>query len=264
MIDRSKLPITFDAQKLKDDLEKIAPGDWVPHFNSGYYEGEWSGVALRSLGGKSTQIYPDPHASGEVADTPILARCHYLPDVLSTFECQIKAARLLKLGPDSLIKEHRDYELGFESGELRLHVPITTSNEVDFFLDGYRIAMKAGECWYLNFNLPHKVMNRGSEPRVHLVLDCVINDWLLGMLAPIAPQHDEASPAIMRGGWKEFHGRVLADVELQRRLRTTDDRQSFIKLLVNTAKELGYHFNAAEPETALREARRAWIEKWIR
>ena len=38
--------------------------------------------------------------------------------------------------------------------------------------------MKEGEAWYLNFNLKHSVVNRSAEDRVHLVIDCVLNDWL--------------------------------------------------------------------------------------
>jgi quercetin dioxygenase-like cupin family protein len=38
--------------------------------------------------------------------------------------------------------------------------------------------MREGESWYVNFNLPHRVLNLGETARVHLVLDCVLNDWL--------------------------------------------------------------------------------------
>ncbi|MNE60822.1 Aspartyl/Asparaginyl beta-hydroxylase [compost metagenome] len=37
--------------------------------------------------------------------------------------------------------------------------------------------MKMGECWYANFQLPHSVQNKSSEPRIHLTLDCIRNDW---------------------------------------------------------------------------------------
>ena len=38
--------------------------------------------------------------------------------------------------------------------------------------------MQPGEAWYLNFNLPHSVANRGTTDRIHLVIDCVMNPWL--------------------------------------------------------------------------------------
>jgi len=39
--------------------------------------------------------------------------------------------------------------------------------------------MSPGEVWYADFDRVHHVHNPGREPRVHLLLDCVVNDWLL-------------------------------------------------------------------------------------
>jgi hypothetical protein len=38
--------------------------------------------------------------------------------------------------------------------------------------------MEAGSCWYINANLTHRVANRGNADRVHLVVDCGVDDWL--------------------------------------------------------------------------------------
>jgi hypothetical protein len=37
--------------------------------------------------------------------------------------------------------------------------------------------MQMGECWYANFQLLHSVENKSTEPRIHLTLDCIRNDW---------------------------------------------------------------------------------------
>jgi hypothetical protein len=42
--------------------------------------------------------------------------------------------------------------------------------------------MNEGECWYLNVNFPHKVANRGATDRVHLVIDCAVDDWLRALV----------------------------------------------------------------------------------
>jgi len=42
--------------------------------------------------------------------------------------------------------------------------------------------MAEGECWYLDFNLPHYVDNRSSDDRIHLVVDCHVNDWVTSLL----------------------------------------------------------------------------------
>ena len=176
-----KLPFHFDPGHLTADLSVIAPDEWVPHFNKSIYEGDWSGVALRSIGGKAMQLYPDPTATERFADTETLGRCPYYREVLAAFQCPLTSARLLRLRAGSSIAEHRDYRLGYEDGEVRLHVPIVTDPEVAFFLNGERVPMAADECWYLNVNLPHRVANRSRIDRIHLVIDCVVNEWLTAL-----------------------------------------------------------------------------------
>ena len=173
-----KLAPHYDATRLEHDLNQIVGSEFIPHFNKRYYEGDWSVVPLRSVGGRSDQIYPDPTATNKYADTPLLDRCPYVREVLTSLECQLQAVRFLRLKAGSVIKEHMDYNLSLEDGELRLHIPVTTNPEVEFVLDGHRIVMNPGELWYCNFNLPHRVTNHGSTDRIHLVIDCFVNDWV--------------------------------------------------------------------------------------
>jgi hypothetical protein len=173
-----KLPFEFDAAPLQEDLNLILAAEFVPHFNTEYYNGDWSVVPFRSVGGRADHIYPDPTAKNAFADTPLLGRCPHVQAVLAAFPCPQQAVRFLRLKAGSVIKEHRDHKLSFEDGEVRLHIPVITNPNVEFHLDGYRVKMNEGECWYHNFNLPHHIANRGETDRVHLVLDCVVNDWL--------------------------------------------------------------------------------------
>jgi ribosomal protein S18 acetylase RimI-like enzyme len=186
MPDAVKLPLQFDAARLQADLARITAAEFVPHFNTGYYEGDWSAVPLRSVGGRMEQIYPDPTAKNAFADTPLLARCDYIREVLATLRCPQQAVRFLRLKTGSVIKEHCDHELGFDDGEVRLHIPVITNPEVEFVLNQIRVFMNEGECWYLNVNRPHRVANRGATDRVHLVVDCVVNDWLRDLLQDTA------------------------------------------------------------------------------
>ena len=61
-------------------------------------------------------------------------------------------------------------------------MPVTTNPEAEFLLEGRPIPMQPGETWYVDFNLKHSVANRGAEPRVHLLVDCVVNDWIRELL----------------------------------------------------------------------------------
>ena len=184
--DAVKLPLRFDAVRMQADLTRIMAGEFVPHFNQAGYQGDWSAVPLRSIGGRADHIYPDPTAKNAFADTPLLARCACIQEVLGSLPCPHQAIRFLRLKAGSVIKEHRDHELGFEDGEVRLHIPVITNPDVEFILNQVRILMNEGECWYLNVNRPHRVANHGTSDRIHLVIDCVVNDWLRELLLTAA------------------------------------------------------------------------------
>ncbi len=177
MIPVLKLPLKFDSELLQNDLRLFASEEWTPHFNTAYYAGDWSGIALRAAKNSLISIYPDPVADG-YENTKFLERCSYFPKVLDEFRCELESVRLLKLAAGSVILEHQDYCLGFENGVVRVHIPVQTNREVEFFHNGQRVEMLEGEAWYLNFNLKHSVANKSEKDRVHLVIDCVLNDWL--------------------------------------------------------------------------------------
>ncbi len=179
-----KLPMVFDAASVAQDLSKFTSDDWEPHFNKQYYEGDWSGIALRAPlnANVNVTLYPDPTAES-YADTNALVRCPAVAEILKEFKCETEAVRFLRLGAGAVIREHRDYKLSADDGLARVHVPIKTSPEIEFYLGGERVVMKEGEAWYLNFNLPHSVRNNTVHVRIHLVIDCVVNDWFRDLIA---------------------------------------------------------------------------------
>jgi len=270
MLKSHKLPITFAARPLQLEVERLEPEHWVAHFNSRYFEGDWSGIALRSPGGAADQLYPDPNTpQDDIADSEILARCPSVRQVIESFECPVRSARLLRLTAGSSIKEHKDYQLGYEEGEIRLHVPIFTNADVDFFLDGHRIVMGEGECWYLDFNLPHYVENHSRVDRIHLVIDCAIDDWLLQFFpadafTPEPPASAaEATPPFSLDQWESFRQAVLRDPALQQSLRATSDQGAFVRLVVEIGAEQGFRFGPEAVRDRMNEARRKWLERWI-
>jgi quercetin dioxygenase-like cupin family protein len=180
MIESLQLGLKFDPSRLRDDLAKIADDDWIDHFNTRDYEGAWSGVALRGPANAAHPIQSLVANPGTTdwANTEFLQRCPYFSAVLAAFKCPLLSVRLLRLDPGAVIKEHTDHSLSLEDGEVRLHVPVLTDPRVRFYLNGRRVILGEGETWYLNVNLSHRVTNDSSRPRVHLVADCVVDDWL--------------------------------------------------------------------------------------
>jgi len=152
--------------------------DWQPHFNKRDYEGDWEVLPIRSPGGTNS-IFPDlMGGQEEFADTPYMEQMLSVKKLVGSLQCPVKSVRLLNLKAAAIIKQHRDVELAFEKGYARLHFPVQTNNLVEFYVKDSRIIMLPGECWYINANLPHRVTNAGNTDRIHLVIDCEVNDWL--------------------------------------------------------------------------------------
>jgi hypothetical protein len=178
-----RLPLTFDAAALVAEVAALKDDAWVAHFNADYHNGGWSGVALRAADGDSGRLFVDAAAAGSVQDTALLALCPGLMQALASFECPLRAVRLLRLVPGGNIDLHNDPDLRFDAGEARLHVALATNDAVEFYVDGEQVIMAPGECWYLDLSRPHRVANRGATDRIHLVVDAVVNDWLIAQIA---------------------------------------------------------------------------------
>lgn len=172
-----KLPFLFNEEKLERDLQQLLKSDWIPHFNQQGYTGEWNSLPLYAPSGDPNNILAHVDGEAKILATPILQNCKYFQQVIATFLCPFTSVRLLRLKSGGNIKPHRDYRSGYEDDFFRLHIPILTNSKVNFTLDGQRLNMQPGECWYTNVNYVHSVSNDGATDRVHLVIDGQRNEW---------------------------------------------------------------------------------------
>jgi hypothetical protein len=182
MVRYAKLPLHFDATAVQEELLR-AGGQWAAHLNTYHYTGSWTVLSLRSPGGRHDNIIPE--LQGNAAGFIDTIHMHDFPSVkklLSAFQCPIMSARFLNLRSGAIIKQHRDLELALEKGEARLHFPVITNPDVEFYCEDERICLNEGECWYLNANIPHRVSNLGMADRIHLVVDLTVNDWLIDLI----------------------------------------------------------------------------------
>lgn len=176
-----KLPFHFDALKMNAEAMAMADAYWKMHYNTKHYSGSWSIIPLRALNGNPEIPYSvHATASGQMgyADTPLLQQCPYILEVLQQFDCEKTAVRLMKLDAGAVINPHHDHDMCYEQGEVRLHIPVTTNSHVAFYIEEEQVIMNEGECWYLNLQLQHRVRNDGATGRIHLVIDCIVNDWI--------------------------------------------------------------------------------------
>ncbi|MGF1679700.1 aspartyl/asparaginyl beta-hydroxylase domain-containing protein [Photobacterium minamisatsumaniensis] len=170
---------------------KIDDRQWLMHVNKVCFEGEWSVIPLRGLR-KYKMHSPILQAfSLEASSDPeqfenYLALEHFadINRFFHRFPCSILSARLMKLTPGAVIKPHRDKGLSPKNGQVRLHYCLQGDPKVEFVVGGESLVIREGELWFINADIEHSVYHRGSQPRIHLVFDCVVNHWLkkqLGM-----------------------------------------------------------------------------------
>lgn len=167
-----KLPFVFDAEKILKEISQFNQKDYYDIYNSS--------VTIETLWSKHL-IEPKVNKQGIPVFYPnsSLKKCPYILSILNTFKCDKETYRIHALNAGAKIKPHRDIGYNIEQGKIRIHIPIITHADVLIKINQNNIVMKPGECWYCNFNEVHEVQNNSKITRVHLIIDCLVNDWLL-------------------------------------------------------------------------------------
>jgi Aspartyl/Asparaginyl beta-hydroxylase len=174
-----RLPRNYDVELLQRDLQTLQEVGRAPQPGP-YHAGEWTGIALYSMGGKQS-TFPSAAGTEHYQETDELQRAPYMRQILSELDCPKEVVRILFLPPDGHIKDHFDFHTSFQFGLLRLHVPIITHPDVIFVIDGQQVMMNPGELWYGDFSKVHSVKNNSPVVRVHMVIDVQINDFVLSL-----------------------------------------------------------------------------------
>jgi hypothetical protein len=257
------LPLVFDPVRLRADLARVGSAAWSPHYNDGDYGGQWRGAALRSASGASGDLWAQPREGSGFADTPLLDDCPYFREVLAAFPCPLKSARLLSLAPASFVREHSDHALDYEDGEIRIHIPVETNPDVEFYLAGERLLLEEGRCYYVNVNLPHRVNNGGASERVHLVIDATVDDWVHELFRQArAEGWRTARCAPPPRGFEAFRDRIFQSRELREQLCAIDDRRQFLSGTVELGRAMGFQFTEADVAASHHSAGTTAPEGW--
>ncbi|WP_147113032.1 aspartyl/asparaginyl beta-hydroxylase domain-containing protein [Tateyamaria sp. syn59] len=169
----ARFNLNFSETQLLDSLNRVSDTLWQPVIER---KGKnWSGIALRSHDGDPTTM---EFSGVSYQDTPVVSDTLYFKEVMDSFQCDLFRVRLLVLHPGAAIGEHTDEAAENTPDQIRLHVPIITNDKVEFIVDGERLRLSPGEVWYVDTLRPHSLRNDGDAARVHLVIDCVVNDWV--------------------------------------------------------------------------------------
>jgi hypothetical protein len=172
---------------LQQELNALLLQDWLPHVNQRDYreghQGGWDVLPLRCAAEYQTahpilqtfSIATQDHWQ----DLPCLESSPALFSLIQSLSCSVKSVRLMRLHVGAEIKPHRDPGLSLEQGEARLHLPLQTNEQLNFYVDDKRVPMQAGELWYINADQVHWVENKGLDARINLVIDCEVNTWFM-------------------------------------------------------------------------------------
>jgi hypothetical protein len=115
--------------------------------------------------------------------TPLLQKLPTLQKFLLEGKLDVMGARLLRLDPGTFLHEHRDFVYLEPVPRYRLHLPLITNDKAFITSPGLNVHFQRGYLWKLNpKQTVHSACNFGSAPRIHLMLDCYVNDTLVAML----------------------------------------------------------------------------------
>jgi len=184
-----QLPIRFDADKLAAEVNALPPSAWMPH--PGGFAGN-EAVPLVSPGGELTDEFEGP-----MGPTEQLERCPYIMDLMAELDGVWGRSRLMGLAPGAVVPVHIDVHYYWRT-HLRIHIPVITNPGVLFTCNNETVNMKAGECWVFDSFALHYVQNKGTERRVHLVLDTVGGERLWD-LVEAASAGVEPGPEVWEG-----------------------------------------------------------------
>jgi len=157
-----KLPLTFDVNKLAEEVLSLNEEQWIPHPDG--FVGNFS-IPLISLNGEQNNAF-----NGPMKVTPVLSQLEYISQILSSFGEVFGRSRLMRLSPGTEVPLHTDTNYHWYK-RVRIHIPIITDEKVIFHCDEKNVHMAAGETWIFDTWKHHKVINNGKTNRIHLVID---------------------------------------------------------------------------------------------
>jgi hypothetical protein len=147
---------------------------------SDYHTGGWQTLSLLNSTSRPTDtIIEDCNP----VETSLLEKMPETRALLRGLGFRYMWARLAKLEVNAFMHEHRDYQELKNVGRLRLHIPVITNPFSSIVIDRTRIHLALGYIWKLNPIHRHAANNFGKESRIHIILDCYVDDALDALIS---------------------------------------------------------------------------------
>ena len=146
--------------------------DWTAEYSDYQSGGWWTASLLNESGDPNDVVIRDC----EPRPTRLLERLPQMQRLLDSVSLTIMWARLARLSPNSFLWEHRDYSDLKQVDRCRLHIPISTCDSSFIIIGGQRVHLAAGNIWRLTPTIPHGACNLYGPDRIHVIIDCYVDD----------------------------------------------------------------------------------------
>jgi len=170
-----RIDFNFDYRKIleeyivaKNKLSQIKhPSIGIDH------DGGWEVVSLYSESGEAGSVAKNLNT--KTSPTEIIKYFSYtntvIKNLLNKYECEPRRIRFSTLKAKKKISWHRDWDESIEHGNSRLHIPLVVNNKCQNNLCHELYNWIPGGLFYGDYSFPHQIINKGSEERLHLIID---------------------------------------------------------------------------------------------
>ena len=182
----------FDIQELKDYLETNINDEWYENnYTQQLYltQKDTNSIMINYVANTTYRIeFPFEHeilCKDEKLVNLVLSMVQEICDIYGGKYGRVWLARLPAGKQIPLHVDHYDpfndapaaddmYSIAVH----RIHICVTTNDDVYFTVNDEKKHMNPGECWELNHHLPHFVQNNGDRDRIHIDFDILPYKWL--------------------------------------------------------------------------------------
>jgi len=208
--------LRLEDQALREMQREVSnvKEDWTNVY-SDYHTGGWQTLSLWNRSSKPTDTVIE---DCEPVETSLLEKMPVTRDVLRGLGFRYMWVRLAKLQVNAFMHEHRDYQELRNAHRLRLHIPIITNPFSSIVIDHTRVHLALGYVWKLNPIHRHAASNFGKEPRIHIIMDCYVDEALDALVAA-----ETLDPICVYGLPPASSGELEETVDMAQRLAHAGD-----------------------------------------
>ena len=172
----TRLPLSIDPMRLADEVQSLPASLWGTTGGRVGVHRAADGIFLRGFAPAEGDL--------PIEDRPALAHLPYVKEIIhSRIPAAAQRCLLARLPGGAVIAPHIDRAPYF-SQTIRLHIAVTTHEQVFMYCAGFSYRMRPGELWALNNSTLHGVLNADkTRERTHLICDFLPTAELQRMLA---------------------------------------------------------------------------------